>query len=227
MERDGRSEVKVRHRQAILDAAVALLRDGDGSRFSADELAERAGVSRRTIFNHFPSLDDVLLGVCTETLRVATEQLRSEAPAPRADEATREAMFATAAQALRRADLGGPIIRVWQALGGIGADSQRTQAFAQQALAVVAEELSAQLRTLYPGADPLDVALLASLLTHGVGVIAGHWIESTPAGQPPDATEWDGLLERLLGIVGEGYLPRGSSDPGPAPQATKGEHEHG
>ena len=49
-------------------------------------------------------------------------------------------MFAALAQALRAADLSAPILRVWRALGGPLVDEQRTGAFAQQALALVAEE---------------------------------------------------------------------------------------
>ena len=206
-EGDRRSDVRVRHRQAILTAAVELIRDSDGTRFSADELAERAGVSRRTVFNHFASLDEVLIGVCTETLRAATEQLRTEADAAAAG-GTPEEMFAALASALRRADLADPIVRIWRALSAVGTDTQQTQAFAQQALAVVAADLSEQLRTHNPHADEVEVDLLASLLTHGIGVIAGHWIESARPGRPPSRAEWDRLLDRLLDALGSGYLPR-------------------
>lgn len=205
---DGRSAVKVRHRRAILTAAVELIEQDDGARFTADELAARSGVARRTIFNHFGTLDDVLLAVCTDTLRVATEQLRAvTGPAPAGD-STREAMFTDLARALRRADLSGPITQVWRALGGLSGDGHRTQAFAQQALALTAAELSAQLTARHPGADPLEVELLSSLLTHGVGVVAGHWLTTARPGRPPSRAEWERLLERLLDRVGTGYLPR-------------------
>jgi AcrR family transcriptional regulator len=203
--------VRVRHRRAILDAAVALVQSGDGARFSADELAVRAGVSRRTVFNHFGSLDDVLLAVCTETLDVVAEQLRVPGRVEVGGDESRAAMFTALAQALRAADLGGPILQVWRALGGPLVDEQRTGAFAQQALALVAEELTAQLAGHYPDADPLEVALLASLLTHGLGVIAGQWVSAAVPGSPPDPADWDPLLERLLDTVGSGYLPRTSS----------------
>ena len=207
---DGRSAVRVRHRRAILDAAVALIQAGDGARFTADELAVRAGVSRRTVFNHFPSLDDVLLAVCTETLDVVAEQVRVFPGADGPGDGNRAAMFAALAHALRAADLGGPILQVWRALGGPLVDEQRTGAFAQQALAMVADELAAQLADSYPEADALEVALLASLLTHGLGVIAGQWVSAAAPGRPPDPADWNRLLERLLDTVGSGYLPRPS-----------------
>ncbi len=213
MDSDGRSAVRLRHRRAILDAAVELIGQGDGDRFSADELADHAGVSRRTIFNHFASLDDVLLDVCSETLDVLAAQLRAQAGsapisttlAPADD---RSAMFAAMSRALRDADLSGPILQVWRALGGPTEDDHRTRAFAQQALARVADELSTLLRVANPHADPLDIELLASLLAHGLGVIASHWIVTTPPGRAPSRADWDELLERLLDTVGAGFLPR-------------------
>ena len=207
---DGRSAVRVRHRRAILDAAVALIQAGEGARFTADELAVRAGVSRRTVFNHFASLDDVLLAVCTETLDVVAEQVRVFPGAASAGDRSRAAMFTALAHALRTADLGEPILQVWRALGGPLVDEQRTGAFAQQALAMVAEVLAAQLADNYPEADPLEVALLASLLTHGLGVIAGQWVSAAAPGRPPEPGDWNRLLERLLDTVGSGYLPRPS-----------------
>lgn len=210
-EEDGRTAVKTRHRRAILTAALELIDEGDGSRFSADALAERAGVSRRTVFNHFSSLDDVLLAVCTDTLDVAVEHLRAQPPSSALPEGSREAMFAELAQALRSADLSDRIIQVWRAMGGASVDDQRRQAFAQQALAVVADRLSAQLTARDPGADALDIDLLASLLTHGIGVIAGHWVATARPDRPPARAAWEELLERLLDTVGSGYLPRTTS----------------
>ena len=224
---DGRSAVRVRHRRAILDAAVALIQSGDGVRFTADELAVRAGVSRRTVFNQFSSLDDVLLAVCTETLDVVAAQVQVVPDSGSAVDGSRAAMFTALAHALRAADLSGPILQVWRALGGPQVDEQRTGAFAQQALALVAEELTAQLAGHYPDAEPVEVALLASLLTHGLGVIAGQWVRAALPGRPPEAADWDPLLERLLETVGSGYLPRTSSAEGATPGGVQAESEEG
>lgn len=203
--------MRLRHHKAILQAAGELVTESDGARFTADELAERAGVSRRTVFNHFASLDDVVLGMCTELLDVVTERLRTQVGrAPTADVGagghSREVMFTALAQALQSADLSGPIIQVWRALGGTSADAQRQEEFAQRALALVADDLAVQLAAANPTADPLDIDLLASLLTHGIGVIAGHWLASVEPGQSPDPARWAHLLDRLLHTVGSGYL---------------------
>ncbi|MDI1447617.1 TetR/AcrR family transcriptional regulator [Polyangium sp. 6x1] len=56
---DGRHARAERTREAIVEALLALLAEGV-LRPSAERIAERAGVSRRAIFNHFTDLDDLL-----------------------------------------------------------------------------------------------------------------------------------------------------------------------
>ncbi|THD29151.1 MAG: TetR/AcrR family transcriptional regulator [Rothia mucilaginosa] len=58
---DKRSARKAENRIAIVEAAESLILEGGYGALNAEALAERAGVSRRTIFNHFASVDDVLI----------------------------------------------------------------------------------------------------------------------------------------------------------------------
>ena len=53
--------LKARSRRSILDAATALVIERGGPTFTVEELAERADVSRATVFNYFPSVSDVLV----------------------------------------------------------------------------------------------------------------------------------------------------------------------
>ena len=78
---DRRGALKARHRQAIVDAARRLIDARQGPRFSVDELAAEADVSRRTVFNHFDSLDDVILAACTEILDAVVASFRQAATA--------------------------------------------------------------------------------------------------------------------------------------------------
>lgn len=48
-----------RKRQAIVDAAVAEFRCNGFDATSMDKIAATAGVSKRTVYNHFPSKDDL------------------------------------------------------------------------------------------------------------------------------------------------------------------------
>jgi TetR/AcrR family transcriptional regulator, regulator of autoinduction and epiphytic fitness len=57
---DGRSARSQRTRTAVVDALLALLRDGS-LRPTAREIAERAGVSLRSVYVHFDDLEDLFL----------------------------------------------------------------------------------------------------------------------------------------------------------------------
>ena len=55
---DGRSARAQRTRDSVVDAVLALVAEGD-SRPTAREIAERAGISVRSVYVHFDDLDDL------------------------------------------------------------------------------------------------------------------------------------------------------------------------
>lgn len=55
-----------RKRAAILDAAVAEFRATGYEATTMDRIAARAGVSKRTVYNHFPSKDTLFLRILEE-----------------------------------------------------------------------------------------------------------------------------------------------------------------
>ncbi|MDR0594099.1 MAG: TetR/AcrR family transcriptional regulator [Bifidobacteriaceae bacterium] len=67
---------KTRRRARIVQAATELLDERGGGGFSVDQVAERAGVSRRTVFNYFASIDDLVVAVGAEMLGGLVETLR-------------------------------------------------------------------------------------------------------------------------------------------------------
>jgi TetR/AcrR family transcriptional regulator of autoinduction and epiphytic fitness len=196
---DRRAALKARHRRAILDAANALI--SEGVRFSVDQLAERADISRRTVFNHFSSIDDVVTTVCTEMLAVVIDGFRTTVTS-----GERASMFADVAGALRVTDVPGIIAYLWRALGGLApGDPQATQIF-QATFARTSEEMARELARRYPEADPLDAAILVSSLMNGVIVIATHWIGVTAAETDERSRDlWRHLLERMIETVRTGY----------------------
>src|SRR3954471_3880196 len=69
---DGRTARAVRTRAAIVDATLSLIDEGD-LRPTGPRIAERAGVSVRSIFQHFDDLDALFAAVGQKvTLRVAS-----------------------------------------------------------------------------------------------------------------------------------------------------------
>jgi AcrR family transcriptional regulator len=56
---DGRTMRRTRNRSAVITALLAMIREGD-LHPGAAEIAERAGVSHRSIFRYFDDLDDLV-----------------------------------------------------------------------------------------------------------------------------------------------------------------------
>lgn len=71
-----REQNKLATRRAIADAALSVLRSKGIGNFTVEDIAEEAGVSRRTFFNYFPSLEAALASVTEGFLDNALEQFR-------------------------------------------------------------------------------------------------------------------------------------------------------
>ncbi|WP_329108715.1 TetR/AcrR family transcriptional regulator [Micromonospora sp. NBC_01699] len=203
---DRRAALKARHRRAILDAAKALIVEGGTARFSVDQLAERADVSRRTVFNHFVSIDDVVTTVCTEVLAVVIDNFRAQVTATPAGTGSRTAMFDTVSAALRATDVAGTITFLWRALGGFGTGDPRPHQIVQATFSRTTVDLARELADRNADLDPLEAELLVSSLMHGTEVIAQHWLAATGAATDEAArTLWNELLERLIENIRTGY----------------------
>jgi len=75
-----REQNKRATKQAIVDAVAQLLHQGSSTAPTANDIADAAGISRRTLFNYFPTVDAVysyplhqLLDVTVETMSEPTE----------------------------------------------------------------------------------------------------------------------------------------------------------
>jgi AcrR family transcriptional regulator len=75
----GRESQRRRTRGAILAAAARLLVDGASP--SVGEIAEAAEVSRRTVYLHFPSLDQLLLDAIVGSMSAPVDEALARAPA--------------------------------------------------------------------------------------------------------------------------------------------------
>jgi len=83
MTKDARPTQSQLKHQAILDAAAAEFRACGFQGTSMDRISERASVSKRTVYNHFPSKDDlfraILSDVWTRGLAVTDFPFRGDA----------------------------------------------------------------------------------------------------------------------------------------------------
>lgn len=81
---DGRTARAVRTREALVDATIALVEEGD-ARPTAPRIAERAGVSVRSVFQHFADLEALFtaMGVRVfERLAALVHPIDPELPLP-------------------------------------------------------------------------------------------------------------------------------------------------
>ncbi|SNY37205.1 TetR/AcrR family transcriptional regulator [Paractinoplanes atraurantiacus] len=198
---DRRAALKARHRRAILDAAKELISEDGNARLSVDLLAERADVSRRTIFNHFASIDDVVTTVCTEVLGVVIENVLD-----RISTAPAASTFETVSAALRSTDVPSLIAFLYRALGGFGAGDPRPQQIFQATFSRTSIDLARLLADRHADLDALGAEILVSSLMHGTEVIAHHWIAETGAVVDAESQGlWKHLLDRLIDSIRTGY----------------------
>ncbi|MEA5456624.1 TetR/AcrR family transcriptional regulator [Sinomonas sp. JGH33] len=71
---------KAATRQSIILAAVDLARERGLGNFTAEDLAEAAGVSRRTFFNYFSSADEAIAAPTFGFLDAALDRFRERPP---------------------------------------------------------------------------------------------------------------------------------------------------
>lgn len=194
-----------RHR-AILDAARVLATDHGAHGFTVDRVADLAGVSRRTVFNHFTGVEQLLVAVCEQVLGEVTTELLAEvdrltADLPPGPDGHRRALDSLG-EAARGVDLAAAIVTIDHVLGAPGPDDARAAGISRTAFEHVGSRLRERLLDRAPGLDPLDLELTLCLLTNGITLVAGHWVAHHPAltyDVPAGArADWDALLDRLL-----------------------------
>jgi AcrR family transcriptional regulator len=198
---DRRAELKARHREAILDAADSLILERGKARFSVDELAERADIARRTVFNHFSSLDDVIMTSCTRTLNRAVDEFLTVATVTPSSHGSRAELFAEVTTAIKAMDLPGLAAYFFGLLDGDDARTENADGVFMRSTDYLSAELARR-----SGIDGFEVAILVSTLMNGIAVVAGHWmLQSGGALDASSRRLWDSLLDRFIRIVRDGY----------------------
>jgi AcrR family transcriptional regulator len=71
---DGRSARSQRTREAVVDALLALIREGD-PRPTARQIAERANISLRSVYVHFDDLEDLFLAAAQRQMAIVATML--------------------------------------------------------------------------------------------------------------------------------------------------------
>lgn len=202
---DRRAQLKARHRQSILDAADALIRERGSSQFSVDDLAARADVSRRTVFNHFTSLDDVVMTTCTRLLGAVVDDFRAATRSVPVGDGGTGALFAEITDAVRAIDLPTVVAYLWGVLCGDGNGAKSPHALGD-VFTRATEELSREIADRSTAIDDFEVAILVSSVMNGVAVVSSHWIARTGGKLDESSRQvWDELLGRMIRSIQSGY----------------------
>lgn len=197
---DRRAELKSRHRQAILDACAGLLSERQSADFTVEELALRADVSRRTVFNHFASLDDVVTEVGTGVVGAAL--VLSPGPAPEGCSPLDDLVELVSSAAFIEA-----VSYLTRVLGRADARSTPQQAImAFRSVTVAGNQVMAALAARHPAADPLEIELLVGTFAGGVSVLFERWCAQTGAVNTAESRgAWLELLQRLIATLRTGH----------------------
>ncbi|TFD89782.1 TetR/AcrR family transcriptional regulator [Cryobacterium serini] len=204
---DRRTELKARYRQAILDAADSLIRERGKPQFSVDELAERADVSRRTVFNHFSSLDDVIMTTCTRVLSATVDEFRAATASTPVGDGSRDALFDEITTALRTIDLP-PVVAYLAGVLTVEGEDGRSRHSIGDVFTRTTEQLSTEIADRTSAIDEFEVSILVSSVMNGIAIVSAHWLALT--GGTLDASSravWHELLDRLILIIRIGYSP--------------------
>ncbi|HJE58103.1 MAG TPA: TetR/AcrR family transcriptional regulator [Nocardiopsis listeri] len=219
---DRREALKARHRRAIVDAAAELMSEIGGTDFTVDRLAARADVSRRTVFNHFKTMDDITLEVFREMLAVVLDGVDANLAASGED----TSMFDRVAGALRATDLVTPInelTRIFQTEDcgpghvldiGDRALNPRQAVLFERALTDLGTRIAATTLRHHPSADPMEVELMCGALIGGALVVVRRWERATEGVDTAESRRvWNELFDRMIGTYRDGL---GTLDTGTA-----------
>lgn len=169
---------KTATRQAIIDASLALLRTEGLEAVTADRVAEAAGVSRRTFFNYFSTLESALNGP-TEAFVEHVLQIFETQPR----ELPIMAAAVNALNALADRSLLAPVAELVAAAH----PSPQLDRLQLEAWNDCAARLVDAITGRLPGADPLTVSVFANSIIGAGRAAFEHWIQ-TADGNLSDAS---------------------------------------
>lgn len=172
--REGRAAVKARHREAIVAAARALLDERGAAGFTTDDLAARAHVSRRTVFNHFSHLEDVVVACAEAELETAISAVEADLAASAARTGPLDDLEAT----LTAPAVAPALSWLGRTLSAPGREAA-AERVRQQAMHRFGAGAALRLRERYPETTPLELELLTSTIMNGTAVVTTAWLEET------------------------------------------------
>ena len=161
-------------RDAILAAIDATIEGGELSELTATGLAHKAGVSRRTIFNHFASLDEAVVEHCAQVFSALGNAILERDTNP--ETATVADLFHNTANALVEADLPEQIAYFDQVINSFSSRQEKTNQLFGQVFGQLSYAFQTGLQQKYPNISVLDIRLTVGSLFLAVSLCAREWV---------------------------------------------------
>ncbi len=209
---DRRAANRQRTHEAILSAAHELVRERQQADFSFEELATHADVSRRTVFNHFSTRDDLTLALCNDILAAVIEDFRRCATEVPVGDSSRDDYFDAIFTALAATDLPGAIRTIVRILPENETD-ERVSAIMHQALTLLDGVIRSETMRRLPGTDEFQVDLFVSALVNGLATASEHWLKCGVEIDQASDDDWRPYFHAVITQLRHGHLT-------PAPPST-------
>ncbi|WP_443095939.1 TetR/AcrR family transcriptional regulator [Rothia koreensis] len=159
--------MRAQNRDAIASAAADLVLRVGPSRLTVDELADRAGVSRRTVFNHFSSIEEAAFARVNDNFDRLVEDFAPDSAG------TPETMSTSVSQALTEFVLRADVLEVIRdsvATAGRMVDRQGMDTWGQASIERMIHRLVAIVESLYPQAPAMHIHILCRVLVQTICV---------------------------------------------------------
>lgn len=185
-----RAARKLQTRQALARAAIGIVGSEGIDALTADRLAAAAGVSRRTVFNYFPHLEDVLIAGIQDMTAASIESFVARP----ADERLRDSVRAALAD-LVESDVMAQVVDLERAATGSSATRRILREFHE----IQTANIEAGLRDrIGDDADEIYAAALAA----AAGAVLSAVVRHTVAAHPTE--EAAALSRRLVPLMQDG-----------------------
>lgn len=193
-----RETVKERNRRAIIEAAGELASTRGMGGFTVVELAERAGTSRRSIFNHFRSADDAVYSYLTSRIDPLIAALDA---LPQRFDSIDELILRF--EELARSDAAYEILHH---VGEVLARDHRrpdTVLWASELVDQTSHQLAAVIHRRLPNLSQVDVQLVSHSVISAIQASQTVWANAVPVADSRE--DWTRLLIRAFELVRIGH----------------------